>query len=234
MSIGPIVLVLLALPVMVAQSPDMRLRDHLRLDGTQLDLRGTAVTDGDLCALDAVEFRPVRSALLTATRTGDEGLECLRRLPHLVQLDLGRTAVTDAGLQHLEGMPIERLELTGTAVTDAGLSHLRSMPLRIVVLRDTKIAGPGLEAFAGAELTLLDLAHTAVQEDAIALLAKVKRLETLVLSETKVRDGVLHHLGEIPGLKAADLAGTTVTPMAVAHFRRSNPGIEINTEPPVR
>jgi hypothetical protein len=222
-----------AAALVLLQHEQVRLRDHLRLAGTQLDLRGTDATDDDLRPLAGDEFRGVTSVLLASTRVGDEGLKHLAKLA-LIQLDLGRTNVTSTGLEHLARLPIQRLELTGTGVDDRGLAYLRSMPLRMVVLRDTKITGIGLGAFAGDDLKILDLAHTRVGDASLAELQKVKRLQTLILSETAVTDRGLQHIGGILGLRAVDLSGTAVTETAVAGFRRAHPAIEVNTKRPTR
>ena len=41
---------------------------------------------------------------------------------------LGDTTVTDAGLEHLKGLPhLQNLDLAYTQVTDAGLEHLKAL-----------------------------------------------------------------------------------------------------------
>jgi Leucine-rich repeat (LRR) protein len=55
----------------------------------------------------------------------DGALEDRRQLPRLVSLDLRQTKVTDAGLESLIGLKkLESLNLYGTEITDAGLKHL--------------------------------------------------------------------------------------------------------------
>ena len=223
----------LAAALVIGQHQPAPLRDHLKLAGTQLDLRGTDATDDDLRRLAGDEFHAVTSVLLASTRVSDEGLTHLAGLP-LRELDLGRTNVTSAGLEHVARLPIERLDLTGTVVDDRALEHLKSMPLRVVVLRDTKITGVGLGALAGDDLKILDLAHTSVGDAGILELQKVKRLDTLMLSETAVTDRSLPHIGAIPGLRSVDLAGSAVTETAIAAFRRAHPRVELNTKRPTR
>jgi Leucine-rich repeat (LRR) protein len=47
-------------------------------------------------------------------------------LTNLLELDLSQTQITDAGLEHLKGLPdLTRLSLRGTDVTDAGLERLK-------------------------------------------------------------------------------------------------------------
>jgi hypothetical protein len=76
----------------------------------------------------------------------DETLDLLRGMARLRELDLSNSAVTDAGLAALAGLPLERLRLARTNVTDAGFKdHLASM--------DT--------------LTMLDLSGTGVKPETI-------------------------------------------------------------------
>lgn len=68
-------------------------------------------------------------AELARTRVTDAGLAVLSALPNLRFLDLTRTAVTSAGLTRWPTPTrLERINLTGTAVDDAGARHLRSLP----------------------------------------------------------------------------------------------------------
>ena len=64
----------------------------------------------------------------------------------LVDLDLTRTQVTDAGLAHLKGLVnLATLDLDGTKLTDAGLAHLKGLTaLETLPLDDTAITDAGL------------------------------------------------------------------------------------------
>jgi hypothetical protein len=60
-------------------------------------------------------------------------------------VDLGRTKVTDAGLQHLAGLKqLRALDLNNTQVTDAALKHLAGLKqLRELDLFLTKVTAKG-------------------------------------------------------------------------------------------
>lgn len=67
-------------------------------------------------------------AELGRTRVGDAGLAHLSKWENLRALDLTRTAVTSAGLAALAGLrSLEALNLTDTAVDDSGLVHLKAL-----------------------------------------------------------------------------------------------------------
>ncbi|PWU09471.1 MAG: ribonuclease inhibitor [Verrucomicrobia bacterium] len=106
------------------------------------------------------------NASVASTNFGDAQLTSLAALgPNLRWLDLGGTAVTDAGLGFLATMPnLTRLHLERTKVTDAGLDRLSSL----------------------ANLEYLDLYGTAVSDDGLAKLQKLPKLTHLYLWQTKV------------------------------------------------
>src|SRR5690606_17249827 len=64
----------------------------------------------------------------------------------IMNLDLGNTAITDAGLRAVAGMPnLRSLKLDETGITDAGLFHLRSLNnLKTLNLVATNISDEGL------------------------------------------------------------------------------------------
>ena len=97
-----------------------------------------------------MEIEPVAenssSLIVKASRTykafGDDELAQLGSIgPNIVQLHLGHSQVTDAGLSHLKQMPnLERLHLQKTSITDAGLSHLKALKkLTYLNLYDTQV-----------------------------------------------------------------------------------------------
>jgi hypothetical protein len=60
-------------------------------------------------------------------------------------LSLAHTKVSDAGLPHLAGLPVQFLWLNHTDVSDAGLVHCLNMRnLKLLHLRDCKVTNTGL------------------------------------------------------------------------------------------
>ena len=71
-------------------------------------------------------FEPVSMVFWAGAPIADDDLVCLRALPRLQTLTLTSTSITDAGLQHLEGLRGARLiDLRFTRVSDQGASRLR-------------------------------------------------------------------------------------------------------------
>jgi len=66
--------------------------------------------------------------VLNFTEISDAGLEHVKRLTDLQELDLAGTKVTDAGLENLVDLPhLRRLDVSDTRVTDAGLTRLEGL-----------------------------------------------------------------------------------------------------------
>ena len=91
--------------------------------------------------------------IIKASRTykefGDGELAQLGSIgSNIVQLHLGYSQVTDAGLSHLKQMPnLEILHLQKTSITDAGITHLKGLRnLKFLNLYDTQVTDHCLES----------------------------------------------------------------------------------------
>ena len=84
---------------------------------------------------------------LGGTAVTDAGTDVLADLPHLARLHLERTSVTDATLAHLGGLEyLDYLNLYETDVTDSGLAHLDSLrSLQTIYLWQTDVTEEGAE-----------------------------------------------------------------------------------------
>ena len=84
------------------------------------------------------------------TAVSDAGLAQLSTMSELRRLQLDRTAVTDAGLAALAPLArLESLNLFGTAVTDGGLVALEALPrLRRLHVWQTQVTPAGAQALA--------------------------------------------------------------------------------------
>ncbi len=89
---------------------------------------------------------------LARTAVTDAGLKTVAQLPRLASLDLRQTKVSDAGLKQLaQSANLRTLNLYGTQVSDAGLKHLYGLKnLRNVYLWQTKASEAGAKALAAA------------------------------------------------------------------------------------
>jgi hypothetical protein len=89
---------------------------------------------------------------LGRTAVTDAGMKTLGQLPRLASLDLRQTKITDAGLQHLAAASkLRTLNLYGTEVSDAGLKHLYNLKgLKNVFLWQTKATEAGAKQLTAA------------------------------------------------------------------------------------
>ena len=128
----------------------------------------------------------VRADFLTGVSkcTDEKAAALLAIKENLVQVDLGRTAITDATLKDT-------------------LSHLPR--LVVLDLRQTKVTDAGLEALTGLKkLQTLNLYGTEVTDAGLKHLAKIKSLKTVYLWQSKATEaGVKQLTAAIPGLKAS-------------------------------
>lgn len=82
----------------------------------------------------------------------DAAMKTIGQLPRLVSLDLRQTKITDAGLEALIGLKhIQTINLYGTEVTDAGLKHLAKIKsLKNVYLWQSKATKAGVKQLNAA------------------------------------------------------------------------------------
>jgi WD40 repeat protein len=144
--------------------------------------------------------RPVIRVIFQGTAVTDAGLEHLEVLTQLRSLNLAYTKVTDTGLQYLKGMTqLQQLYLGNTGAKDAGLEHLKGM----------------------AQLRFLDLSNTLAPHSATApqaamdaglkQLKGLTQLQLLNLSGAQVTDAGLEYLKDMKQLRWLNLSGTQVT-----------------------
>lgn len=131
----------------------------------------------------------------------DDMLRDLARVPTLEVLRLGGSAaVSNAGLQHLRGMPaLRELDLSQTRVTDAGMDVLRTLPqLERVSLAWTHVTDAGAAALRACDaLQSVNLLGSACGDGAVAALAGKPALREL-RTGAHTTDAALPLLHDLP------------------------------------
>jgi serine/threonine protein kinase/Leucine-rich repeat (LRR) protein len=150
------------------------------------------LTDPTLDRLEVLDF--------ARFRWGVPGF--LAKLPHLSDLSLAKSGLSDAALVHLAGLKkLRRLVLDGNPITGHGLDNLKDL----ATLRELSLNT--------ATLTDLFAEH----------LAELKQVEKLSLAGSGLSDAGLKHLAGLRNLKALDLTGTKVTAAGVAGLQKALP-----------
>ena len=105
-------------------------RSQIATDGLVLRTASAPARCDDAVLAQLAPLAPlIVEAELARTKITDAGLRTLAKFPNLRALDLTRTAITSAGLAPLAGLKnLEALNLTDTPVDDAGLAKLKSAP----------------------------------------------------------------------------------------------------------
>ena len=177
--------VLLALSAMAQGLPEGRQTRNARGELVALDLTATWVTDSDLEAVAQVST--LERLSLAQTRITDAGLERLRPLTNVRELDLYFAEFfTDDGLAALAGWrKLERLNLRGTRVTSRAFEHLA----KLTALRS------------------LDISYSQIDDSGVDLLAELPALERLAMGGTRIGLVALAALKLLPALRHLDVSG---------------------------
>lgn len=164
-------------------------RHEMRLLGS-LDARHLWVYQGNLTqgACEALpSLASVETITLNRVQNADTAVTQMKKMPALRELRLWGEGITDNVLLHVTGVrQLQHLEAWGPDVTSSGYRQLSSL----------------------TGLTSLSISGSNVTDDALRDIGRLTRLETLVLTDTAVKD--LSPLGELATLKLLDVSGAPV------------------------
>ena len=183
-------------------------------------------------AQPAVEVSPptaIRQLKLDNTETDDVELEKIcRENPELIELTLGGTKITDAGVVHLLQLKkLRKVRLSKTAITDAGVEVLtKCETLEDVDLSQTKIGDFGVwELRALPRLKNLNLYLTLVTDAGLDSFRQgehrsVAKIERLNLDKCPITDAGLPKLVSLTSLTWLHLGGTAITDTGLAELAK--------------
>jgi serine/threonine-protein kinase len=202
---------------------------HLRAatEMTNLDLTETRVTNAGLKHLRPLTHLNFLS--LRGTQITGAGLPELAPLEEIELLDLAGIFLQNE-LQGLPRLPhLRELCLHLTAVTDSDLIHLKDRPSMVLVnLSETGVRGPGLVHLEGQEkLVQLDLTQTPIIEAELARLKNMPGLQTVRLTKTNVTDACLVHLKAVKYLRNLYIQGTQITDQGVRDLQTAMPQVKV-------
>jgi WD40 repeat protein len=171
------------------------------------------LTDDDVRQLQG--FPRLRSVNLRTTAITDAGLKHLELLTDLVELTLDWTKVSPAAVVRLvkDRADFLHLSLFGVPFKDNDLAELKNLTeLRFLGLRASAVTDPGLAYLKPfTKLRGLTLMSTAVGDTGLAHLKDLTALEDLDLDRTVITDAGLPHLKGLVKLRRLQMAHTAVT-----------------------
>ena len=176
-----------------------------------------------------VPTSPVKQLKLDNTATGDEELaKICRENPELLELTLGGTQVTDAGLTYLPQLAkLKKIRLSKTAITDAGMKALaRCERLEDLDVSQTAVGDPGvLELASLPRLKRINLYLTFVTDSGLDSFQEGKHrsaaaIEWLNLDKCPITDGGLPKLASLRKLAWLHLGGTAITDVGLAELAK--------------
>ena len=150
----------------------------------------------------------------------------LKPFVNLRSLDMRYSALSDQGMESLEGMHhLERLILRDTLVTDAGIAHVAGLTnLQELDLYGLTLTDEGVRALAGLKhLRKLNLLGSSVTDTGAAVLAGLPELVELNLYRNKITNAGLAKLAGLKNLQFLDARYTRVTETGVAQLRAARP-----------
>ena len=167
----------------------------------------------------ATTFRDVR--LRTKEPITDDDLANLWSLDRCLYLDLGNTAVTDAGMKYLAKGKFEQLDLSNTKVGDDGIRELMKIQSLLALhIGNTSITNEGLKhLLLKPGMDSLSLMRTNITDEGLIYVGQLTRLETLWLDRTKITDRGLTHLKNLHNMTQLDLSATPVTLRGIVQLK---------------
>jgi hypothetical protein len=189
---------------------------HVELQQLRKNHPGIEITHRFFDQIGKPRWSP-RNHLVVRDKVREFHLACLDGWTALRHINFSGSDITDDGLAHLGGCPLETVDLSRTAIGDAGLVHVaRSHALEVLDLRNTDITSRGLEHLGGCtELRRLWLGDTAVDDTGMRHVSGRMLLESLSLENTHVTSTGLQHLTGLPMLSHLTLDCSMIDPAAI-------------------
>ena len=153
--------------------------------------------------------------------TDEELALFLSKVPQF-DLDLNHTNITGAGLIVIRHWKINRIELDSTKLNDAGMKNVCAVKsLKYLNLRDTRITDRGLSYITNLpELRSLNIENMKKLTGAgLSGLNKDSKLSKLVASHSALKDEALQYLSRVKALQTLELGGTDITDRGLSYLR---------------
>ncbi|EAQ78345.1 protein kinase domain-containing protein [Blastopirellula marina] len=200
-------------------SPDRRAAAYVLSAGGSIRINGERFQS--IRRLDQLPDEPfeLTQASLNDPRIKEAELQIFAETTHLTELALG-SEFTDAALQNfrhnknLKTLYFLHSQITGAPLHDFDLSQLTHVDVRysqfdggnVIVLQNSP------------ELIELHLTNTNVQDEDLALLTGLSKLQHLHLYDTRISDAGLAQIGKLTKMKILSIDKTEITDKGIAHL----------------
>ena len=159
-----------------------------------------------LAELTTLTYGELDQAYRTSLNVRDPDLAGLRSLGSTKRLLLGRTQLTDDGVQWLrDAHQLQDLNLDGTAITDESLEVIGRL----------------------TQLEELDISGTRISNHGLRYLQDLQRLRVLWLSRTLVTDPCIDHLQALQGLRELHVEDTELSPTTLQSLQQLLPSVKV-------
>lgn len=196
---------------------------------TSVDLALTDVNDEQLSQLSRLPH--LRELFLNQSKVSDAGCEVIASFEELEVLQLADTSIGDQGVLQLAACTqLKRLWLDRTEVTDAGLKGVGELAsLEVLSLNETEITGSGLAHFGKLqELQTLRMAKCPLASEQMLHLENIAEISnSLDISHTPLTDSAVDSLGFLTYLKTLDIRGVAFSEERIDQLRRTLPTCRI-------
>jgi hypothetical protein len=213
--------------------PQSDLRIQAQLRGRGVGMCTTLIPDpelgGDHCRVGVVFFMP--DWLEPGRPVSDDDLALVKDFSALRYLTIHSGKITDKGLEHLTGLPLDSLSIDNVPdVSDHGLAHLTQLPLTKLWLSGMPVTSRGLSPLlANPRLMEVNISNVEADEECVlglehcpnlkelrlrgiklsarslGVISKLTSLKTLSLHRCGIRDNDLWFLKSLPNLTSVSL-----------------------------
>jgi hypothetical protein len=154
-------------------------------------------------------LRKLRAIDFSITSIRGTGLAHLKDCPELLDLNLKNTRVDDEGMQGLKGWSHLRTLTLPAAISDAGLEHLEGLTSldKLELNECNRITGKSLARLktAAPNLRILSLSKTGLGNDTVGVLSKLTQVHEVFLGGTAVTAEAWPELKKLAHLRVLGL-----------------------------
>lgn len=161
------------------------------------------------------------------TQIDDDAMATIAKLSTVKVLDLGGCVeITSAGIDTIKGMPaLEDINLERTAIDDEAIGHLKETPkLKRIRLARTSLGDDSMEHLKDeTQLELLDLAHVSgntggVTDTGLLKLAGLTKMRNLRIWGPQLTDAGIEAVKDMEDLRVLSIEDAFVTGPALEHI----------------